>query len=115
MSAFGCKADIAFCGISLSLSPLGVKRTWTQPFLTDLNLFVQVPQLSEAVGTRIDRMYLGPIVSLIPIAITAAQSAGDPCWNAAMPALAFLAVVGLALFVADATLTVLPICLAECK
>src|SRR5262245_55158045 len=96
MSAFGCKADIAFCGISLSLSLLGVKRTWTQPFLTDLNLFVQVRQLSEAVGTRIDRMYLGPIVSLIPIAITAAQSAGDPCWNAAMPALAFLAMVGLA-------------------
>src|SRR5215475_793619 len=28
MSAFGGKADIAFCGISLSRSLLGVKRTW---------------------------------------------------------------------------------------
>jgi hypothetical protein len=28
MSAFGGKADMAFCGISLSRSLLGVKRTW---------------------------------------------------------------------------------------
>ena len=28
MSAIGGKADIAFCGISLSRSLLGVKRTW---------------------------------------------------------------------------------------
>src|SRR4029453_14941348 len=28
MSAFGSKADMAFCGISLSRSLLGVKRTW---------------------------------------------------------------------------------------
>jgi hypothetical protein len=28
MSAFGAKADMAFCGISLSRSLLGVKRTW---------------------------------------------------------------------------------------
>ena len=90
-----------------------------QPFLTDLNLCVdsQARQLSEAAGTRIDRLYLGPIVPLVPIAITAAQSAGDPCWNAAMPALAFLALVVLALvallFVADATLTEPPICLTK--
>ena len=85
----------------------------------DFSSTATVPERSAgfkiAVGTRIDRLYLGPIVPLVPIAITAAQSAGDPCWNAAMPALAFLAVVGLALFVADATLTVRPICLAECK
>ena len=46
MSAYGGKADI------------------DQPFLTDLNLWVhsQARQLSEAAGTRIDRLYLGPIV-----------------------------------------------------
>ena len=46
MSAFEGKADI------------------DQPLLTDLNLWVhsQALQLSEAAGTRIDRLYLGPIV-----------------------------------------------------
>jgi hypothetical protein len=28
MSAIGCKADMAFCGITLSRSLSGVKRTW---------------------------------------------------------------------------------------
>src|SRR5215475_9154332 len=36
MSAFGAKADMAFCGISLSRSLLGVKRTWAvAPHMSD--------------------------------------------------------------------------------
>jgi Na+/H+ antiporter NhaC len=90
-----------------------------QPFLADLNLCVDshARQLSEAAGIRIDRLIPWSNCTLVPIAITAAQSAGDPCWNAAMPALAFLALVVLALvallFVADATLTEPPICLTK--
>jgi hypothetical protein len=30
MSAFGDKADMAYCGMSLSRSLLGAKRTWLQ-------------------------------------------------------------------------------------
>ena len=50
--------------VALHMSAFGGKADNDQPFLTDLNLWVhsQARQLSEAAGTRIDRLYLGPIV-----------------------------------------------------
>ena len=61
MSAIGTKRTFL---VALHMSAFGGKADTDQPFLTDLNLWIhsQARQLSEAAGTRIDRLYLGPIV-----------------------------------------------------
>jgi hypothetical protein len=86
-----------------------------EPFLTDRNLWVrtQPRHLSEAAGTRIDRLYLGAIVSLIPIAIAVAPSAGASGLESGNASSCFSSNGGFSagspLFLADATLTEPPI------